>query len=101
VTESLIAGGAAWFSVAGGLFPRTCLAIVRAVEAGDPARARALNAELEPLWALFRAHSSLRVVYALADRMGLCRAEPPRPIRPLPPAVQDSIAATLGRLSLA
>ena len=31
VTEALIAGGAAWFSVAGGLFPRTCLAIVRAV----------------------------------------------------------------------
>ncbi len=82
VTEALIAGGAAWFSVAGGLFPRTYLAIVRAVAAGEAERARALNAELEPLWTLFRTHSSLRVVYALADLMGLCRAEPPRPIRP-------------------
>ncbi len=101
VTEALIAGGTAWFSVAGGLFPRTCLAIVRAVAAGDAARARALNAELEPLWALFRAHSSLRVVYVLADLLGFCRAEPPRPIRPLPPEVQAEIAATLRRMSLA
>jgi 4-hydroxy-tetrahydrodipicolinate synthase len=100
VTETLIAGGAAWFSVAGGLFPRTCLAIVRAVEAGDLARARALNAELEPLWALFKAHSSLRIVYALADLLGLCRAEPPRPIQPLPPEIRAAVAATLGRMSL-
>lgn len=100
VTEALIAGGAAWFSVAGGLFPRTCLAIVRAVAAGETERARALNAELEPLWTLFRTHSSLRVVYALADLMGLCRAEPPRPIRPLAPEAVAEIAATVRRLSL-
>ncbi|WP_457105567.1 dihydrodipicolinate synthase family protein [Methylobacterium sp. P5_C11] len=100
VTEALIAGGAAWFSVAGGLFPRTSLALVRAVEAGDADRARALNAALEPLWALFRAHSSLRVVYALADLMGLCRVEPPRPIRPLAPETVAEIAATVRRMSL-
>jgi 4-hydroxy-tetrahydrodipicolinate synthase len=100
VTEALIAGGAAWFSVAGGLFPQTCLAIVRAVAAGETERARMLNAELEPLWTLFRTHSSLRVVYALADQMGLCRAEPPRPIQPLPPEVVAEIARTVRRLSL-
>ncbi|MCJ2050943.1 dihydrodipicolinate synthase family protein [Methylobacterium sp. J-070] len=100
VTEALIAGGAAWYSVAAGLFPRACLAIVRAVEAGDTARARALNAALEPLWALFRAHSSLRVVYALAEELGLCRAEPPRPIRPLPAELRTGIAATLRSLDL-
>jgi 4-hydroxy-tetrahydrodipicolinate synthase len=101
VTESLIAGGAAWFSVAGGLFPKACSAIVRAVEAGDAARARALNADLEPLWTLFKTHSSLRVVYAMADILGLCRAEPPRPIRPLPPEVVAEIAGTLRALGLA
>jgi 4-hydroxy-tetrahydrodipicolinate synthase len=100
VTEALIAGGAAWFSVAGGLFPRTCLAIVRAVAAGETERARMLNAELEPLWTLFRTHSSLRVVYAMADLMGLCRAEPPRPIQPLPPEVVAEIARTVRHLSL-
>ncbi|MEG9525211.1 MAG: dihydrodipicolinate synthase family protein [Hyphomicrobiales bacterium] len=100
VTEALIAGGAAWFSVAGGLFPQTCLAIVRAVAAGETERARMLNAELEPLWTLFRTHSSLRVVYALADLMGLCRAEPPLPIQPLPPEVVAEIARTVRHLSL-
>jgi len=100
VTESLIAGGAAWFSVAAGLFPRACLAIVRAVAAGDTAQARTLNAGLEPLWALFRAHSSLRVVYALADHMSLCRAAPPLPIRPLPMEIRAEIAATVRALSL-
>jgi 4-hydroxy-tetrahydrodipicolinate synthase len=100
VTEALIAGGAAWFSVAGGLFPNACSAIVRAVEAGDAARARTLNAHLEPLWALFKTHSSLRVIYALADILGLCRSEPPRPIRPLSPEVVAEIAGTLRGLSL-
>ncbi|MDP4003712.1 dihydrodipicolinate synthase family protein [Methylobacterium sp. NEAU K] len=101
VTEALIAGGAAWFSVAAGLFPRTCLAIVRAVQSGDAARARALDAELAPLWALFKAHSSLRVAYALADHLGLCRAEPPRPILPLAPEIRAEIGATVRAMSLA
>lgn len=101
VTEALLAGGTVWFSVAGGLFPKTCLAIVRAVEAGDAARARALNEALAPLWALFKAHSSLRVVYALADHLGLCHAEPPRPILPLPPEVRADIVSTVERLNLA
>jgi 4-hydroxy-tetrahydrodipicolinate synthase len=99
-TEALLAGGAAWFSVAAGLFPNTCRAIVRAAEAGDADRARALNAALEPLWALFKAHSSLRVVYALAEILGLCRAVPPRPIRPLSPEIRAEIAGTLRGLSL-
>ena len=101
VTEALIAGGAAWFSVAAGLFPRPCLAIVRAVQAGDVAGARALNAELAPLWALFKAHSSLRVIYALADHLGLCRAVPPRPILPLAPEIRAEIVATARTLGLA
>lgn len=98
--EALIAGGAAWFSVAAGLFPQTCLALVRAAEAGDANRTRALNASLEPLWALFKAYSSLRVVYALAEILGLCRAEPPRPIRPLAREVQAEIVGTLRALTL-
>lgn len=97
---ALIAGGDAWFSVAAGLFPNACGAIVRAAEAGDADRVQALNADLEPLWALFKAHSSLRVVYALAEILGLCRAAPPLPLRPLPPEVRAEIAATLRGLAL-
>ncbi len=39
-------------------------------------------------------------LYALADLMGLCRAEPPLPIQPLPPEVVAEIARTVRRLSL-
>lgn len=99
-TEALIAGGAAWYSVAGGLFPERCMAIVRAVRADDAAKARALDAEFAPLWDLFKAHSSLRVMYAVADSLGICRAAPPRPILPLPEAVHETIAATVRKMGL-
>lgn len=99
--EALIAGGDGWYSVAAGLFPQPCLDIVQAVRAGDAARARSLNAALAPLWALFQAHSSLRVVYALFEILGYGRAEPPRPIRPLPDPVRETVAATVRAMRLA
>jgi len=99
--EALLAGGDTWYSVMGGLFPHTALAIVRAVEAGDTAEAQRLNARLEPLWALFRTHSSLRVIYACADLLGLCRTVPPRPILPLGEEARRRVAETLAALDLA
>jgi 4-hydroxy-tetrahydrodipicolinate synthase len=98
--EALIAGGKAWYSVAGGLFPTPCLAIMRAVQHGDTNEARCLNAELQPLWDLFAEYSGLRVMYAAANLLGICRAEPPRPILPLPDAAQQRIARTLESVGL-
>lgn len=98
--EALLAGGEAWYSVFAGLFPRSALAITRAVEVGDAAEARRLNARLAPLWELFRTFSSLRVAYACADLLGLCRAEPPRPILPVTEEVRRRIADTLATLEL-
>lgn len=98
--EALLAGGDAWYSVAGGLFPQRCLAIVRAARSGDAAELRRLDAAMQPLWTLFRKYSSLRVVYAAVNQLGLSRAQPPRPIQPLPDAVQDEVAAALRRLDL-
>ncbi len=98
--EALIAGGEAWYSVLGGLFPEPCIRILKAVQNGDMAEARRLNAELLPLWDLFREYSSLRVIYAAANRLGLCQAQPPRPILPLPDATQQRIADVLERLGL-
>ena len=94
-TEALIAGGSAWYSVAAGLFPKPCAAIVRAVQAGEVGRARALDAAMAPLWDLFKAHSSLRIVHALAG------AVPPRPILPLPEAVRAQAEATVREMRLA
>ncbi len=99
--EALLAGGAAWYSVAGGLFPQPCMALVAAAQAGDAAEARRLNAGLAPLWDLFREHTSLRVMYAAANLLGLCRAVPPRPILPLPEAAQRRVDEVVRQLQLA
>jgi 4-hydroxy-tetrahydrodipicolinate synthase len=97
-TEAMLAGGEAWYSVLGGLYPAPCLRIVAAARAGDMANARRLDAELRPLWDLFIAHTSLRVIYAAVNLLGLCEARPPRPILMLPEDVQRRIGAVLKAL---
>ena len=89
--EALIAGGDAWYSVIAGLFPRASMAIVEAVRKGDDSGARLLNERLEPLWSLFKEFSSLRVIYVAAGLLGICRAEPPRPILPLTGAARQRV----------
>lgn len=98
--EALLAGADAWYSVVAGLFPHISVALVRAAQSGDAAAARRLNASLEPLWALFKEFSSLRVIYACADLLGICRAEPPRPILPLSGAARQRVVDTLKVLTL-
>ncbi len=99
--EAMLAGGDAWYSVAGGLFPAACMEVVAAIEAGHAEEARALNARLQPLWDLFVEFSSLRVTYAAMNLLGLCRAVPPRPILPLPEDAQRRIGQVLHALGLA
>ena len=98
--EALIAGGHAWYSVLAGLFPRISMAFVQAVQNGDAAEARRLNERLEPLWSLFKELSSLRVMYASADLLGICRAELPPPILPLTGAARQRVANALKALDL-
>ena len=98
--EALIAGGHAWYSVLAGLFPRISMALVQAVQNGDAAEARRLNERLDPLWSLFREFSSLRVIYASADLLGMCRAEPPRPILPLAGDARQRVADVFKALGL-
>ncbi len=97
-TEALIGGADTWYSVLGGLFPIVCLKIVRAIQQGNVKEARRLDVELAPLWELFKQFSSLRVVYALADLLHIARAEPPRPILPLPAPARTLVERTLARL---
>jgi 4-hydroxy-tetrahydrodipicolinate synthase len=96
--EAMIAGGEAWYSVLGGLFPAPLVAIRRAVATGDVETARRLDRALHSLWDLFRDFSGLRVVYAAARLTGLCEADPPRPILPLGPDAQARVAAVLEAL---
>ncbi len=74
--------------------PEAVPEIVRAVQAGTRPRPRAGCRDGAPL-DLFKAHSSLRIVHALAG------AEPPRPILPLPEDVQAQALATVREMGLA
>jgi 4-hydroxy-tetrahydrodipicolinate synthase len=96
--DAVLAGGDAWYSVVGGLLPLPTLRLLRAAQAGDEAEVARWNAQFQPLWDLFKELSSLRVMYAAADILGICRAEPPRPMLPLPPAAYQRVAAALEML---
>ncbi|MBP2158815.1 MULTISPECIES: dihydrodipicolinate synthase family protein [Asticcacaulis] len=95
--EAMIAGADTWFSVLGGILPEACLKITTAART-DPGEARRLNAALEPLWVQFRKHGGLRVVYAIANMLGLTDAAPPRPILPIPEADRQTLATVLAGL---
>ncbi|ESQ79009.1 dihydrodipicolinate synthase family protein [Asticcacaulis sp. YBE204] len=94
-TEAMIAGADVWYSVLAGVFPDICRRIVTAARAGDAVEARRLDAELAPLWALFRRSGSLRAIYVMAEALDICRAEPPRPLLPLPDAQRQAVIETM------
>ncbi|UIL50732.1 MULTISPECIES: dihydrodipicolinate synthase family protein [Pantoea] len=98
----LLAGCDGWYSVCGGLFPGIAQAMTAAAKAGDDQRVSALDAQLQPLWALFRQHGgSLRVISAAAGLLGLTERDClPRPLLPLSDADCQQIAAVLAALAL-
>jgi 4-hydroxy-tetrahydrodipicolinate synthase len=97
-TEALIAGADAWYSVLGGLFPHVCMNIVGAARQGEAQEARQLDTALAPIWDLFKQHSSLRVVYAIANLLDICQSAPPRPILPLAHEAKQRVADVLASL---
>ena len=98
---ALLAGADAWYSVVAGLLPAAALRLARAAGTGRTEAAAALDAAFEPLWALFRAHGSLRVMYAVADRLGLRVGAPPLPIQPLPAELAGRVAEAMERIEAA
>ncbi|MEV7392769.1 dihydrodipicolinate synthase family protein [Streptomyces sp. NPDC091215] len=99
--RGLNAGCDAWYSVIGGTFPLTAIALTRAAQAGHAGPATDLSDALEPLWALFRRHGSLRVMSAAASHLGLT-GEPnlPRPLRGLDEAARQDVVEALDALGL-
>jgi 4-hydroxy-tetrahydrodipicolinate synthase len=97
--EAVLAGGMAWYSVIAGLLPQPALKLRRAAQAGDVAEMRRINGHFEPLWTLFKELSSYRVVYAAARILEFSKADPPRPILPLPIASHRRIVAALEALT--
>lgn len=98
---ALSAGCDAWYSVVGGLFPHTALALTRAARHGDPHVAFSWSERLEPLWELFRQYGSLRVMSAAAFHLGLAaEVNLPLPLRGLGPDARGQVATVLDSLNL-
>jgi 4-hydroxy-tetrahydrodipicolinate synthase len=96
--DALLAGCDAWYSVVAGLLPAPALALTRAAQAGDGSETRRIDDAFQPLWKLFKEFGSFRVMYVIAERLGLTRIEPPRPILPLPREVHDRVERALHNL---
>ena len=98
----LLAGCDVWYSVIGGLFPHTAMAISRAARAGDRDEALRLSARLQPLWSLFDAYDgSIRVIAAAAELMGLAESPClPPPLTPADGAPRERLAELLNELAL-
>ncbi len=100
--QGLNCGCEAWYSVLGGLFPETALALVRAAQAGDGSEVLRQSERLQPLWALFKQYGSLRVMASAARLMGLVTSPAlPLPLQPLNDAGCQQLAKLLDTLELA
>ncbi|MFC9761835.1 dihydrodipicolinate synthase family protein [Rhodococcus jostii] len=92
----LNAGCDVWYSVLAGVLPKPCLALTRATQNDDRNTATELSNRLEPIWELFRAHGSLRVVSAIAEHLGLVESPNlPQPVSGLAAAERSRVATAL------
>ncbi|WLH60163.1 dihydrodipicolinate synthase family protein [Pseudomonas sp. FP2300] len=96
------AGCDAWYSVMGGLFPNTALAITRAALSGDVFEATRLSESLKPLWALFSQFGgSFRVIATVAELRGFTQSPSlPLPLRTIAGEGREHIAAVIDALEL-
>lgn len=92
---ALLAGADCWYSVAGGLFPEQAAALAAAAIKGDREAADRCDAVFAGLWDLFRAHGSLRLMYAAANMLGLTKASPPKPLLEPDEMLKASLAKAL------
>jgi len=81
--------------VAGGLFPEQAAALATAAIRGDREEAGRCDAAFAGLWDLFRAHGSLRLMYAAANMLGLTEASPPKPLLGPDEKLKASLAKAL------
>lgn len=99
-TAGLLAGCDIWYSVLGGLFPHYALKLTRAALHGDTTGTRLLDMPLEPLWAFYRRHGSLRVIASIAEILGIVQSPSlPFPLQTLIGKEMADLKATLEQLS--
>jgi 4-hydroxy-tetrahydrodipicolinate synthase len=96
--SSLLAGGDAWYSVVAGLLPKPSLRLTRAAQNGDADKVVEIDAAFAPLWALCKVHGSLRVMYAVAERLSLSVGDPPLPVMRIGADVVAAVETALEQL---
>lgn len=100
IAAAFRAGAEGWFSVLGGLFPEICREMTDAALAADWARLGEIDGRLTPVWHLFAAHGSYRVIHAAAEIAGYGPTLPPLPLLPLLGEDQRAVAAALEQAGL-
>ncbi|KFY97898.1 hypothetical protein V498_01831 [Pseudogymnoascus sp. VKM F-4517 (FW-2822)] len=99
VADSLLAGGSAWYSVIAGVLPAPSVALMDGIRRGDDVEVKRISALFQPIWDLFQEFGDLRVVYALANELDLCKAAPPRPILPIAALHHNRIVLALAKVN--
>lgn len=79
--SALLAGADGWHSVIAGILPEPALRLARAAQADDLPEVARIEAAFAPLWLRFKRHGSLRLIYEIANEMGLAVGEPPQPLQ--------------------
>ena len=97
---ALLAGGDAWYSVLAGIYPSVCLRLTRAAQAGQTEEVNRLSSLLQPVWDLFAAHTSFRVVHHAATLAGIPNARPVRPVLALSGDAARQVTRVLEDLAL-
>ncbi|WP_031393073.1 dihydrodipicolinate synthase family protein [Sphingomonas sp. STIS6.2] len=100
VAPSLLAGGDAFYSAVAGLLPDPMLRLTRAAQRGDAEETGTIDAAFAPLWALCKAHGSLRIMYAIAGRLSLAIGDPPLPVMRVQAGVVAAVEAALDQLGV-
>lgn len=95
---SLLAGADTFYCVVAGLLPAEMLTLARAAQAGRTDETARIDAAFQPLWDIFKAHGSLRTMYALADSLSLNVGKPPRPLQRLDPDLADRVGPCLDKI---
>ena len=98
----LNAGCEVWYSVIGGLFPNTTLAIARAALSGNVKESTRLSERLRPLWELFGQHGgSMRVIATAAELQGRVKVPSlPMPLKTLEGPARQRLNTLLDELAL-
>ncbi len=78
---ALLAGADGWHSVIAGILPEPALRLTRAGQASDVLEVARIETAFAPLWSLFKRHGSLRLIYEIADQLGLGVSDPPQPLQ--------------------